>query len=403
MLRLFSGKVQDNGENKRFRTEAYIAGNEVILIDASYASPAIFHLCALPHRIMREVLLYFTRSLSAHPQRSVTSTTIDQLPLFDCLIIGAGPAGLTAATYLGRYRRNCIIVDSGCSRASLIPRSHNCPGFPLGVSGKELLSRLRQQAANYGVRVIAGEVTSLARMEHPGDAAKKEQAGRAGQEQLDRNFEATVSNNGNGEFQHVRAATILLATGTTDAMPDIPDWEKAVRRGLIRLCPICDGFEVIDKNIAVASRSATSGVNHVLFLKTYTQALTLVYLGEAGLTRADRIKLHRAGVRVVEDPGGEVRTAGSKPSIRLSSGEQIDFDVIYPMLGEQARAGLAARLGAQCNKKGKLMVDRHRRTTVPGLYAAGDVLDELNQISVAMGDAAIAATDIHNRLNGRAN
>jgi thioredoxin reductase (NADPH) len=107
-------------------------------------------------------------------------------------------------------------------------------------------------------------------------------------------------------------------------------------------------------------------------------------------------------VRVVEDPRGEIGiTPRGKPSVRLSNGERIDFDVIYPMLGEQARSGLATRLAARCSGSGKLMVDRHRRTTVPGLYAAGDVLDELNQISVAMGDAAIAATDIHNRLNGR--
>jgi thioredoxin reductase (NADPH) len=334
-----------------------------------------------------------------------------QLPVFDCLIVGAGPAGLTAATYLARYRRNCIIVDSGCSRASLIPRSHNCPGFPLGVSGKELLSRLRHQAANYGVRVISGEVTSLARLEQAGNAAntaQKEQSRRADQESLEAMFEATLGNvgnvhNGDAGFQRLRAATVLLATGTTDAMPDIPDWEKAVRRGLIRLCPICDGFEVIDKNIAIASKSAESGVNHALFLKTYTQTLTLVYLAKAGLTRLDRVKLRRANVRVIEDPGGQIGiTPKGKPSVRLSNGEQIDFDVIYPMLGENARSGLATRLGAGCNRSGKLMVDRHRRTTVPGLYAAGDVLDELNQISVAMGDAAIAATDIHNRLNGKA-
>jgi thioredoxin reductase (NADPH) len=332
------------------------------------------------------------------------------LPLFDCLIVGAGPAGLTAATYLGRYRRNCIIVDSGCSRAFLIPRSHNCPGFPFGVSGKELLSRLRHQAANYGVRVIAGEITSLARMGQAGNAAnaantaQKEQSGRADQESPEGMFEATLSNVSNGDagFQRLQAATVLLATGTTDAMPDIPDWEKAVRRGLIRLCPICDGFEVIDKNIAIASKSVASGVNHALFLKTYTQALTLIYLGEAGLTRPDRVKLRRANVRVIEDPGGEIGiTSHDKPSVRLSNGERIDFDAIYPMLGENARSGLAARLGARCGKNGKLTVDRHRRTTVRGLYAAGDVLDELNQISVAMGDAAIAATDIHNRLNGR--
>jgi thioredoxin reductase (NADPH) len=299
------------------------------------------------------------------------------------------------------------MVDSGCSRASLIPRSHNCPGFPLGVSGKELLSRLRQQASNYGVRVIAGEVTSLVRMGQAGNAAntattaQKEQSGRVDQESPEGIFEAILSN-GDEAFQRVRAATILLATGTTDAMPDIPDWEKAVRRGLIRLCPICDGFEVIDKNIAVTSKSAASGVNHALFLKIYTQTLTLIYLGEAGLTRPDRVKLRRANVRVIEDPGGEIGiTPHGKPSVRLSNGEQIDFDAIYPMLGEQARSGLATRLGARCGKNGKLTVDRHRRTTVRGLYAAGDVLEELNQISVAMGDAAIAATDIHNRLNGR--
>jgi thioredoxin reductase (NADPH) len=322
----------------------------------------------------------------------MTSISPRQSPLFDCLIVGAGPAGLTAATYLGRYRRNSIIVDSGCSRASLIPHSHNFPGFPFGVSGKELLSRLRQQAANYGIRVIAGEVTSLARMEQA-------ENGRTDQESLEGMFEATVSNNGKGEFQRLRASHVLLATGTTDAMPDIPDWEKAVKRGVLRLCPICDGFEVIDKNIAVASRSAASGINHALFLKTYTQTLTLIYLGETGLTGRNRVKLRRANVRVVEDPGGEIGiTPRGKPSVRLSNGERIDFDAIYPMLGEQARSGLATHLGARCGKNGKLTVDRHRCTTVPGLYAAGDVLDELNQISVAMGDAAIAATDIHNRL-----
>ena len=69
------------------------------------------------------------------------------------------------------------------------------------------------------------------------------------------------------------------------------------------------------------------------------------------------------------------------------------------MLGENPRSELATRMGARCNKDGKLIVDRHRRTTIAGLYAAGDVVDELNQISVAMGHAAIATTDIHNQLN----
>jgi thioredoxin reductase (NADPH) len=85
--------------------------------------------------------------------------------------------------------------------------------------------------------------------------------------------------------------------------------------------------------------------------------------------------------------------------ITLSDGKELYFDVIYPMLGESPRSALATQLGARCNKEGKLVVDRHQRTTVPALYAAGDVVDELNQISVAVGHAALAATDIHNRLD----
>ena len=81
----------------------------------------------------------------------------------DCLIIGGGPAGLTAAVYLARYRRKVMVVDSGCSRASLIPASHNCPGFPDGVGGEELLARLRCQAAHYGVSVVPVEITALQR------------------------------------------------------------------------------------------------------------------------------------------------------------------------------------------------------------------------------------------------
>ncbi len=81
----------------------------------------------------------------------------------DCLIIGAGPAGLAAAIYLARFRRNIVIVDNGFSRASLIPASHNCPGFPEGVSGKELLRLLRLQASHFKVRIEKGEVTALKR------------------------------------------------------------------------------------------------------------------------------------------------------------------------------------------------------------------------------------------------
>jgi thioredoxin reductase (NADPH) len=308
--------------------------------------------------------------------------------LVDCLITGAGPAGLAAAIYLARFRRNITVVDSGFSRASLIPASHNCPGFPEGVSGKELLRLLRLQASHFKVRIEKGEVTALKR--------------------VGTGFEAIITScvENSSRLQEtpetppktLRAATILLATGTADRIRKIPDWTIGVKRGLIRLCPICDAYEAKDQAMAVLSSSARRGVNHALFLRTYTSALTLI-LSEAILAAPEQRKLHRAGIHVIEDVPQEIRITGhAKPTVILSDGKELHFDVIYPMLGESPRSELATQLGARCNKDGKLIVDRHQRTTVPALYAAGDVVDELNQISVAMGHAAVAATDIHNRL-----
>jgi thioredoxin reductase (NADPH) len=299
----------------------------------------------------------------------------------DCLIIGAGPAGLTAAIYLARFRRTVMIVDNGFSRASLIPASHNCPGFPEGVSGTQLLHLLRKQAEHFNVSVEAGEVTALKR------------AGNA--------FEAATAGSAesNGVSPTVRAATVLLATGTADRIRNIPDWVTGVKRGLIRLCPICDAYEAKDQRIAVLSSSAQRGMKHALFLRSYTPNLTLI-LSEATLEEAERRKLRRANIDVIEDNPRNIRVIGqAKPTITLSDGKELYFDVIYPMLGESPRSALATQLGARCNKEGKLIVDRHQRTTVPALYAAGDVVDELNQISVAVGHAALAATDIHNRLD----
>src|SRR6476619_442187 len=83
--------------------------------------------------------------------------------LLDCLIVGAGPSGLVAATYLARFRRRIAVVDAGESRARWIPTSHNCPGFPLGVSGTRLLERLRDQACAFGVGIDQDRVVSLRR------------------------------------------------------------------------------------------------------------------------------------------------------------------------------------------------------------------------------------------------
>ena len=310
----------------------------------------------------------------------------DRNGCLDCLIIGGGPAGLTAAVYLARFRRKVVVVDSGCSRASLIASSHNYPGFPDGVGGEELLARLRCQAAHYNVRIESAEITGLKRERKTFEARGHGAGGQRGFLMDD--------------LPALRASTVLLATGTADVVRNIPNWTAGVRRGLVRLCPICDAYEARDQAIAVMSMSAKDGVSHALFLQTYSTRITLIYMGEAALPLAERKKLRQSGIDVIEDCGAEASTTGQpRPAIRLSNDKELAFDVIYPMLGESPRSELAIGLGARRNKCGNLIVDRHQRTTVRGLYAAGDVVNELSQISVAMGHAAIAATDIHNQLN----
>ncbi|TPN76798.1 NAD(P)/FAD-dependent oxidoreductase, partial [Mesorhizobium sp. B1-1-5] len=143
---------------------------------------------------------------------------------YECLVIGGGPAGLTAATYLGRFRRRIVLVDAGQSRAKWIPVTHNCPGFPDGIAGVELLDRLRQQALLSGVDLVDDTIHDIK---------------RGGTD-----FIATAS-------VPIRARAVLMATGIVDTLPDTPDAADMIKAGTLRLCPICDAYEVIDGRVAV--------------------------------------------------------------------------------------------------------------------------------------------------------
>lgn len=291
----------------------------------------------------------------------------------DCLVIGAGPGGLTAAVYLARYRRDFLVVDAGASRAGWIPVSHNLPAFPDGIPGPELLARMRAAAERHGARVEAGEVR---RLERAGDGFAADLGGRT-----------------------VTARRVLLATGVDDVQPELPDLEDAVRRGLVRVCPICDAYEARDRKVAIIGYGKCR-VREALLLRTYTTDLTLLTLGrELELTGEERAELREAGVRLVEEPVSAIAAEGDQVAAwRMSSGVEHRFDVLYTALGLRARSGLATALGAGHDSDGALVVDDHQRTSVPGLYAAGDVVRGLGQVSVATGQAAIAATAINNSL-----
>jgi len=300
--------------------------------------------------------------------------------VYDTLIIGGGPGGLTAGIYLRRFTRNVALIDKGNSRLRLIPVSHNYPGFPEGVPGHTLLGNLTAQLQRYGGSVMAGEVVDL-RIE-------------------DGHFVADYAADDapDGEITQVRALTVLLATGVADVGLPVENWREAVAFGSVRLCPVCDGFDVMDKRIAVAT-AEINPVGHALFMRTFSADVTLFERGPASiLTDEDRRRLDAAGVRYVDSPLRSVTLdASMKPVLHTDDGDY-EADVFYPMLGENARSSLAAKLGAETAHCEELVVDVYGATAVPGLYAIGDVTVGLNQIAVATGQAARAATHIHNRL-----
>jgi thioredoxin reductase (NADPH) len=290
----------------------------------------------------------------------------------DCLIVGGGPAGLTAAIYLARFRRNVTVVDSGQSRAALIPESHNFPGFAEGISGPDLLASLREQARRYGARLESGKVDELRKS--------------------DGQFEATV--NGNS----LRASRVLLATGIIDESPDIPGMKDAIYRGALRFCPICDGYEAIDKRIGVLGR-LQAAAQKSLFMRTYSRDVVLLATEEPErIAREDADMLKAAKVKLAPAPVTDVERTETTITAVLQNGGRIEVDVLYPALGCDVRSQLASALGARENEIGNVFVDDKQRTSIDGLYAAGDVVTDLHQISVATGHAAVAATAIHNSL-----
>lgn len=316
--------------------------------------------------------------MSRSPAPCVAQAGSDAPPdALDCLIIGGGPAGLTASIYLARFRRTIVTIDAGASRALWIPVSHNHAGFPEGVHGRVLLDRMKAQAALYGASIVTGSINHLER-------------------RADGLFEACTA-----QATYV-ARTVLLTTGVIDRAPDLPDLYDAVQRGLVRYCPICDGYEARERDVAVLG-DGMGALGEALFLRTYSDRVTMLTTGEPlSPSAAERERIEHAGLRMIQAPIAEIHAEDRRLRVVTRDGASRCFDTLYAALGTLPRSDLAREMGARLDDCGCVVVDAHQQSSVDGLYSAGDVVSALDQISVAMGQAAIAATTIHNRLRQQA-
>jgi thioredoxin reductase (NADPH) len=234
---------------------------------------------------------------------------------------------------------------------------------------------MRSQACKYGAKVQTEFVTKLERYTDSGL------------------FTATW---GSGSCT---ARSVLLATGVTNRRPPMDEklHDEALSRGLVRYCPICDGYEITDKKVGVIG-SDSHGVAEALFIRSFTADVTLIAPDAAlRLKEEDQRKLQKAGIGCVDGPTQAV--AISEDCIVVDTAEgHYTFDTIYPALGSDTHTQLGEMVGTKLAEDGCFLCDDHQRTSVPGVYAAGDVVHGLDQIGHAMGEGGVAATTIRNDL-----
>ncbi len=290
---------------------------------------------------------------------------------WDCVIIGGGPAGLTAAIYLARFRRRVLVIDAADSRAALIPRSHNHPGYPAGIKGAALLAQMKQQAQAFAVPILTATATEV--------------------RTAPQGFSVTAG-------QVTQARHLILATGVRDHVPPVDDPVHHVREGLIRQCPVCDAYELINQPVAILGMDDHTAAE-ALFLRHYTADLTLLTLGRPlDMSPALMRKLQKAGIAIIQTPAQHVSFEKNRVDVTLKDGVKRQYAALYSGMGMTPRNELAHSLCLGLDAGGRIVTDDHQRTRRSGVYAAGDIVTGLNQIGVAMAHGEIAATHIHNMM-----
>ncbi|MBO7748785.1 NAD(P)/FAD-dependent oxidoreductase [Paenibacillus sp. MWE-103] len=304
---------------------------------------------------------------------------------YDCIIVGGGLAGMQAGIQLGRYdAHKVLVVDSEDGRSTLCRRYRNFLGYPNGVSGEELRRAGRRQLNEYGIRVARDTILAA---EHAGSGDDA-----AGGFRL---------RGAQGAVYETRA--MLLATGVMDRLPDWPGLRPCL--GLtVFVCPDCDGFEIRGRETLVLGRGDV-GAEMALTLSQWTKRL--LYLRQEDETHplgpelAER--LAAAGIEHRAAPVRAIRAAGDGvfQTAVLQDGTEVAADRAFVAFGgNEVRSGLAEQLGARMHPNRHVWTDpRTKQTTVPGLWAAGDIAFHSEQATVAMGEGAQAAIWIHKSLS----
>lgn len=289
-------------------------------------------------------------------------------PQYECIIIGAGPAGLSAAVYMGRFLRKTLVIDDGSGRSSFAQVNDNYLGFPGGVKVADLRDLGRKQAERFGVTFVDATV----------DRLKQEDDTRA--------FVAEAG----GEEHSGR--TVILCTGVTDIWPNLPNVLDYVGKSMFS-CITCDGFKAVDRPVVLFGKDDESAVTACQFL-AYTDQLTLVFEpGKLDCSRPKILDLERNGIALLE---GEVERVHGTPEritgIAMRDGREVKADLMFSLLGCEPNSKLALDLGVESDEDGYIKVDQEGYTSVKGVFCAGDLSRmHTHQVVAAAHEGAEAA------------
>jgi thioredoxin reductase len=292
---------------------------------------------------------------------------------FDVAIVGGGPAGLSASLFLARYLHSVVLIDSGDPRNWETRGINAYLGLP-AIKPAELRERGRDEARKYDVELVDACVDRVRRITAD-------------------DFVLTTDRAAYG------ARRVLLAIGLKDVWPDIPGLARAYGESAY-VCPDCDGYEARDKKTVVIGRGRKA-VGMALNLSTWTKDIIICTNGESpDLDEAEYCqKLDGLNIPVLTDKVTCARVSrGHVYCLELANGMQLDAERIFFAIGQYPADDLGAQLGCKRDEGGHIVVDAHGHTSVPNVYAAGDIIPGPQLAIAAAADGAIAALTIHKSL-----
>lgn len=293
--------------------------------------------------------------------------------LFDVAVIGGGPAGLSATLWLGRYLRRVVLIDAGDPRNWETRGVHGLLGHT-HIRPAQLRRRGRRQCRQVGATLVDGHIDWV--------------------ESLDTgHFELRTEENG-----HLRARRVLICTGIRDNWPEIPGLERCYGM-TVHTCPHCDGYEARDATTAVIGWGPKA-VDVAFALKTWTDKIIICTHGHAAQFEEEQfqrlddegIPLYGSRIERLEERHRHLR------KIDFDDGRVMECAHLFIAMGQHPADDIGTQFGLERDEIGRIIIDHNHRTSVPNVYAAGDITPGVQLVSLASAEGVRAAQEIHRSL-----